>query len=169
MKKGILFSLLVVIIVSCTSNKEIKLQKSFDKQEIDLKNSLNGTGVEIERSTKKEIKLIAPENVTFDIGSSNIKPIFQTILDEVSKILNEYNDTKIIISGHTDNTGTDEINNPLSEKRAETVAKNIILNGISNDRIMVVGYGSKNPIASNQTLEGRSKNRRVEIKIVVAE
>lgn len=138
----------------------------FDKQERDLRNSLSGTGVEVKRTGEGEIKLVAPENITFDVNSATVKPVFQKTLSEVSTVLNEYKNSTIVISGHTDSTGTDAINNPLSENRAKAVSIQLISNGVANSRITTIGYGSKSPVASNTTAEGRAQNRRVEIKIV---
>ena len=77
-----------------------------------------------------------------------------------------YPDSKIIVSGHTDNTGNDAINNPLSVNRANAVANLLQADGVDSSRITSTGYGSRNPIASNSTVQGRQQNRRVEIKIV---
>ena len=77
-----------------------------------------------------------------------------------------YPDSKIIVSGHTDNTGNDAINNPLSVNRANAVANLLQADGVAGSRITSTGYGSRNPIASNSTVQGRQQNRRVEINIV---
>ena len=138
----------------------------FDRQEKALKDKLKGTGVEVERTGEGEIKLTAPENITFDTNSSTIKPVFQSSLNDVAAVLKEYSDTDIIVSGHTDSTGTDAINNPLSENRAKSVKAYLVGKGVSGSRITSVGYGSTQPIASISTAAGRAQNRRVEIKIV---
>ncbi len=141
----------------------------FDRQEKELKDKLKGTGVDVERTGEGEIKLTAPENITFDINSSVVKERFKKPLDSVVEVLKKYPDTDIIVSGHTDSTGNDSINEPLSRNRASAVSAYLISGGISSSRITSVGYGSRMPIASNSTEAGRAENRRVEIKIVAKE
>lgn len=138
----------------------------FDRQEAKLKESLGGTGVTVERTGEGEIKLVAPENITFDTNSSIVKSVFKNSLDEIASVLVEYPNSSIIVSGHTDNTGTDAINNPLSQNRAKSVSAYLVGKGVSSSRITAVGYGSTQPVASNSTAAGRAQNRRVEIKIV---
>ena len=84
-------------------------------------------------------------------------------------MLNEYPQSNIIISGHTDSTGNDAINNPLSQNRAAAVEAYLVGKGVSTSRITSVGYGSRQPVASNSTEAGKAQNRRVEIKIVADE
>ena len=138
----------------------------FDRQEKELKDKLQGTGVDVKRTGEGEIKLTAPENITFDTNSYVVKPQFKNTLDSVATVLKTYPDSTIIVSGHTDTTGTDAINNPLSLNRASSVASYLESQGISTSRITSRGYGSKQPIASNATEAGRAQNRRVEIAII---
>ena len=138
----------------------------FDRQEKELKDKLQGTGVDVKRTGEGEIKLTAPENITFDTNSYVVKPQFRKTLDSVATVLKTYPDSTIIVSGHTDTTGTDAINNPLSLNRASSVASYLESQGISTSRITSRGYGSKQPVASNATLAGRAQNRRVEIAII---
>ena len=138
----------------------------FDRQEKELKDKLQGTGVDVKRTGEGEIKLTAPENITFDTNSYVVKPQFKNTLDSVATVLKTYPDSTIIVSGHTDTTGTDAINNPLSVNRASSVASYLESQGISTSRITSRGYGSKQPVASNATLAGRAQNRRVEIAII---
>ena len=137
----------------------------FDKQEAKLREDLKGTGVEVTRTAEGEIKLVAPENVTFATNSSTISSRFTNTLDSIASVLKEYPDSNITVSGHTDSTGNDAINNPLSVNRANSVANYLKQEGIASSRITAVGYGSKQPVASNSTSDGRAQNRRVEIKI----
>ena len=81
----------------------------------------------------------------------------------MSKILAEYKDVKFVVEGHTDNTGSDKINNELSQKRADAVRNYLIENGFPAENIRAVGFGSANPIGDNSTSKGRQQNRRVEI------
>jgi outer membrane protein OmpA-like peptidoglycan-associated protein len=137
----------------------------FDKQEAKLREDLKGTGVEVTRTAEGEIKLVAPENVTFATNSSTISSKFTNTLDSIASVLKEYPDSNITVSGHTDSTGNDAINNPLSVNRANSVANYLKQKDIASSRITAVGYGSKQPVASNSTSDGRTQNRRVEIKI----
>ena len=137
----------------------------FDKQEAKLREDLKGTGVEVTRTAEGEIKLVAPENVTFATNSSTISSRFTNTLDSIASVLKEYPDSNISVSGHTDSSGNDAINNPLSVNRANSVANYLKQEGIASSRITAVGYGSKQPVASNSTSDGRAQNRRVEIKI----
>ena len=137
----------------------------FDKQEAKLREDLKGTGVEVTRTAEGEIKLVAPENVTFATNSSTNSSRFTNTLDSIASVLKEYPDSNITVSGHTDSTGNDAINNPLSVNRANSVANYLKQEGIASSRITAVGYGSKQPVASNSTSDGRAQNRRVEIKI----
>ena len=138
----------------------------FDRQEKDLRNKLKGTGVDVKITGEGVIKLTAPENITFDINSYVIKPQFRNTLDSVATVLKTYPDSTIVVSGHTDTTGNDAINNPLSVNRASSVESYLESQGISSSRITSRGYGSKQPIASNATEAGRAQNRRVEIAII---
>ena len=138
----------------------------FDRQEKELKNKLDGSGVKVERTGEGEIKLTAPENITFDTNSSVIKSRFTGSLNSVADVLKKYPDSNIVVSGHTDSTGNDSINNPLSVNRAAAVKAYLVGAGVAGSRVTSVGYGSKQPIASNSTANGRAQNRRVEIKIV---
>ena len=81
-------------------------------------------------------------------------------------MLKKYPDSNIVVSGHTDSTGNDSINNPLSVNRAAAVKAYLVGAGVAGSRVTSVGYGSKQPVASNSTANGRAQNRRVEIKIV---
>ena len=138
----------------------------FDRQEKELRNKLKGTGVDVKRTGEGEIKLTAPENITFDLNSYVIKSQFKNTLDSGATVLKTYPDSTIVVSGHTDTTGNDAINNPLSVNRANSVESYLESQGISSSRITSRGYGSKQPIASNATEAGRAQNRRVEIAII---
>ncbi|AMD94524.1 OmpA family protein [Leptotrichia sp. oral taxon 847] len=138
----------------------------FDRQEKELKEKLSGTGVKVVRTGEGEIKLVAPENITFDTNSYIVKSQFKGTVRSIADTLKAYPDSKIIVSGHTDNTGNDAINDPLSVNRANAVANLLQEDGVSNSRITSTGYGSRNPVATNTTAAGRQQNRRVEINIV---
>ena len=106
-----------------------------------------------------------PGDVTFPTNSADINARFHPVLADVARVMNEYDRSIVDIVGHTDSTGTDAINQPLSERRAASVAAFLINEGVMRERLYVAGASSRNPIASNDTVEGRSQNRRVEILI----
>lgn len=135
-----------------------------DVQARKLRQELLGTGVQVKQANG-QIYLIMPGNITFDTNKNVIKSSFMPTLNSISKVLQEYNQTKVIVSGYTDSTGNDAINIPLSQNRAQAVAHYLNLHGVALNRINAFGYGAANPIASNATPEGREQNRRVEITI----
>ena len=136
-----------------------------DKQERELREKTAGTDVQVVRQGD-EILLNIPSGVTFDTNSYAIQPQFQTTLNDVASTLASYNQTFIDVYGHTDSTGNDAINVPLSQNRAQAVARYLGGRGVASARIGTQGFGASQPIASNATAEGRQQNRRVEIKIV---
>ncbi len=105
-------------------------------------------------------------NVTFDVNKAVIKPQFYPILDRLAKVFMEHEKTLIEIAGHTDNTGTDEINIPLSKSRAKSVSDYLVNQGVKRLRMAELGLGSAHPIVANDTPENRQLNRRVEITLV---
>lgn len=138
-----------------------------DKKEKRLREELAGTGVDVDRNQDGSINLVMP-SVTFATNSYTIQPRFQTALNDVARVLREdgtANKLALVIQGHTDNTGTDAINNPLSQNRANSVMSYLSSQGISSSRMTARGYGSSSPIASNDTAAGREQNRRVEITV----
>lgn len=136
-----------------------------DLQARKLRQELEGTGVRVAKNGNN-IVLIMPGNITFDTNQANIKSNFKPVLDSVAKVINEFDQTKVQITGYTDNTGTAAINNKLSAERANAVATYLRLRGVANARIYASGLGSSNPIASNATAAGREQNRRVEISLI---
>lgn len=136
-----------------------------DKQEADLRKRLASSGVSVTR-VGDDIILNMPGNVTFASGRSDIKPNFYEVLDSVALVLNEYNKSIVDVDGHTDSDGSDERNIELSTERARAVADYLTTNRVNPQRLQVRGIGEREPIASNRTSRGKSRNRRVEIKIV---
>ncbi len=136
-----------------------------DLQARALRQELQGTGVQI-KQTGEEIHLIMPGNITFDTDSDKIKPSFQPVLNSIAKILNEYDKTRVSITGYTDNTGPLIYNNKLSLRRAQAVETYLRIQKVNYERLVVSGKGPLNPIATNSTPEGRQLNRRVEITLI---
>lgn len=136
-----------------------------DEQEKKLREQTAGTGIDVTRDGDNLI-LNMPANVTFPFDSAAIQPQFQQTLGEVANTLSQYEKSYIDIYGHTDSTGTDSYNQSLSERRADSVANFLVNSGVQRARLETRGFGESQPIASNSTEEGRSANRRVELKIV---
>jgi outer membrane protein OmpA-like peptidoglycan-associated protein len=135
-----------------------------DRQEAKLRAQLQNTGVSVTR-VGDEIILNMPGNITFATGSADLNASFFSVLDSVALVLKEFDKTIIDVAGHTDSVGSDQTNQALSERRANTVAQYLRSKGVSDQRIMAVGYGESRPIASNDTPEGRQQNRRVELTL----
>lgn len=135
-----------------------------DTQEAKLRKQLRGTGVSVQRDGNN-INLIMPSNITFATDGRNLNSRFYNVLDSVVLVVQEYNKTTIVVAGYTDSTGSDKYNQKLSEDRAASVADFLVNKKVNPARLDVVGFGEKNPVASNKTAQGRSLNRRVEITL----
>jgi outer membrane protein OmpA-like peptidoglycan-associated protein len=135
-----------------------------DRQEAKLRAQLQGSGVSVTRNGDT-INLVMPGNITFGSGSADLNPSFFSVLDSVALVLKEYNKTMVDVSGHTDSTGSTQKNQALSEQRANTVAQYLRTKGVTDQRLLVAGYGPTRPVASNDSPAGRQKNRRVEINL----
>jgi outer membrane protein OmpA-like peptidoglycan-associated protein len=135
-----------------------------DVQEAKLRQQLQGTGVSVTR-IGDNITLNMPGNVTFQTDSADLNANFFGVLDSVSLVLKEYDKTLIEVAGHTDDTGSEQHNQQLSERRAATVARYLETRGVSGGRIVTIGAGESRPIARNDTAEGRQANRRVELTL----
>jgi outer membrane protein OmpA-like peptidoglycan-associated protein len=136
-----------------------------DVQEAKLRQRLAGTGVSVTR-VGDEIVLNMPGNVTFETDRSELRPSFYETLNSVGLVLQEYDKTIVEVMGHTDSTGAESYNQSLSERRAGTVGSYLVAQGIDRRRLLTQGFGERNPIASNDTPEGRQQNRRVELRLV---
>lgn len=135
-----------------------------DYQEAKLRDSLKNTPVEVSREGN-QIKLTMPSGVTFATNSATLNNTAIISLNSAAETLVQYPETTITIAGHTDNTGSLAINQPLSERRAQAVAAYLNQRGVATSRLSTVGYADRQPVASNATEEGRAQNRRVEILI----
>lgn len=136
-----------------------------DVQEAKLRQKLAGTGVSVTR-IGDNITLNMPGNVTFATNSSDLNSNFFTVLDAVAEVVDEYDKTLVEVAGHTDSTGAASYNQTLSDRRAESVARYLESQGVVPLRLIPIGLGQNMPIASNDTVEGRSMNRRVELTLV---
>lgn len=136
-----------------------------DVQEAKLREKLKNTGVDVVRN-EENIVLDMPSSITFDVGKSNINGNFYSVLNSVSQVVQEHDQTLIEIQGHTDSTGSNEFNQRLSEQRAAAVSQYFSSNGVNPVRLASYGHGENYPVASNDTDYGRQQNRRVEIVLV---
>lgn len=138
-----------------------------DKQAREIEQAL--PGAEVER-VGEGIKLVLGENaVRFDTNKSTLTAAAKANLDKLVPVFQSYSDTDIVIYGYTDNTGKAEYNLTLSEQRAASVKSYLAAKGLSVNRFKTTGMGIADPIATNDTPDGRSKNRRVEFAITANE
>jgi len=135
-----------------------------DTQEAKLRQTLQGTGVQVQRNGD-DLKLIMPGNITFASNSADISSSFYPTLNSLVLVFKEFDKNGVNIVGHTDNTGSLELNQSLSQRRAQSVANYLTANGVPGQRISAYGAGPSQPIASNASEAGRAQNRRVEINL----
>ena len=136
-----------------------------EQQRRDMEQATRGTGVGVVQTADNQLKLDIPSDISFDTGRSDIKANFAPILERFAEGLRNNPNAEVRIVGHTDSTGSDAINNPLSLARAESARNFLTMRGVSGARIQVEGRGSHQPVASNDTPDGRARNRRVEIYV----
>jgi outer membrane protein OmpA-like peptidoglycan-associated protein len=136
-----------------------------DRQEARLRAELDRTGVSVTR-VGDNITLNMPGNITFPTDGADLNASFYEVLNSVSTVVNEFEQTVIEVAGHTDSTGSDAYNQQLSERRASSVAGYLRTRQVLGDRIITVGMGEGRPIATNDTPDGRQQNRRVELTLV---
>lgn len=140
--------------------------RKMDKAAAALRRDLEGAKVE---RVGEGIKITFASGILFATNSSTLTPAAAGNITELATTLQKYADTNVVIEGHTDSKGSDAINQPLSERRAQAVANNITSNGVDSGRIETKGYGSTQPVADNTSEAGRSANRRVEVAIFANE
>ena len=136
-----------------------------DKQEQEFREELADSGVEVSREGDS-IRLSIPGNITFPNDSAAIVTGFYPILEDVAKVLNRYEKTKLSIEGHTDSVGNTNYNRQLSMQRANSVANYLQSTSVQANRLQTLGMGEGQPIASNDSAQGRQENRRVELRVI---
>ena len=136
-----------------------------DNQEAKLRERLADSGVSVTRQGDNII-LNMPSNITFATDQSDIKPNFYEVLNSVALVLKEFDRTQVDVNGHTDSDGSDEYNEELSSRRANSVAQYLVSQRLNPQRFSVQGLGESQPVASNASTSGKAQNRRVEIQIV---
>ena len=137
-----------------------------DKQAEEMQRDLEG--VKVQR-VGEGIKLTFDSGILFEVNKSNLSGQAMTNLTDLGVILNKYDDTNILIEGHTDSDGTDAYNQTLSEQRANSVKGYLVTQSVTSGRITTVGYGESQPVADNTTAGGKQLNRRVEVAIMANE
>jgi outer membrane protein OmpA-like peptidoglycan-associated protein len=139
--------------------------KHMQDQKAAMEQASAGTGVAVSQTEDNQLKLEIPSDVSFDSGRYEIKPNLRPVLDRFATTLNQNPVTNVSIVGHTDSTGSDAINNPLSVNRAAATREYLVARGVAMSRISIDGRGSREPVADNTSEAGRAKNRRVEIYV----
>ena len=134
-----------------------------DRQAKEMEQDLEGARIE---RVGEGIKITFESGLLFDVDKAVVKQTSKENLNELAKILDKYQDTDILIEGHTDSTGSDEHNLTLSRQRAQAVANYLAQINISPTRFTIMGYGESQPVAENETAEGRALNRRVDLGIM---
>ena len=134
-----------------------------DEQAEEMQRDLEGAKIE---RIGEGIKITFDSGILFDVNKAELKPEAKTNLTDLAQILQKYDDTNILVEGHTDSDGTAEHNLNLSMARAQSAANYLTGQGVATPRFTVMGYGEDQPVASNETAQGRSLNRRVELAIM---
>ena len=138
-----------------------------ERQAKQIEKQMEGTGVTVTHDTNTgNINLTMPGNITFAHDDATLNGAFLGSLNQLANTMKQYNQTTIVVAGHTDSTGQAAYNQALSERRAASVRNYLVSQGVAAHRIQTVGYGMRQPVASNATDAGRAQNRRVELTIL---
>jgi outer membrane protein OmpA-like peptidoglycan-associated protein len=137
--------------------------RNMEEQKKQMEEATAGTGVQVSQTDDNRLKLDIPSDISFDTNRAEIKPNMRPVLDSFANSLMNNANAMVTIVGHTDNSGNDAINNPLSVNRAASTREYLVNRGVLSERISIDGHGSYEPVAPNDTPANRAKNRRVEI------
>lgn len=137
--------------------------RHMQEKKIAMERATVGSGVQVSQTPDNLLKLNIPSDISFDTGRADIKPNLRPILDQFAGGLQNQPNTEVRIIGHTDNTGSDALNDQLSVQRAESARQYLAARGVDPRRIIIAGRGEREPIADNASDAGRARNRRVEI------
>lgn len=137
--------------------------KRMQEQKKQMEEATAGTGVAVTQTPDNRLKLDIPSDISFDVNRADIKPNFRKVLDTFADGLNKNLAANITIIGHTDSSGSDAINNPLSMNRAAAARDYLTTRGVAASRFTIDGRGSREPLVENDTPANKAKNRRVEI------
>ena len=133
------------------------------QKKVAMEQATVGTGVAVTQTPDNQLKVNIPSDVSFDTNSAVIKPNMRPVLDQFASGVANQPNTEIRVIGHTDSTGTDAINNPLSVQRAQSVRDYLAARGVNPQQMAISGAGDRQPVADNSTVQGRAENRRVEM------
>jgi len=142
--------------------------RHMQEQKAAMEQATQGTGIGVTQTADNQLKLDIPSDLSFDSGRYDIKPALHAVLDRFATTLNQNPVTTVRVVGHTDNAGSDAVNNPLSVNRAAATRDYLVSRGVAGNRIAIDGRGSREPIADNATAAGKARNRRVEIFVAEA-
>ena len=173
MNKNLLFFLCGLLLLSTNGCKSTKINESFSSGEAFSASSLDSQLLKVKRllpeaevkRSPKGIQVTFASGILFDVNSSSLSEPAKQQLQKLAGLLEAASSSQVLVEGHTDVTGTTELNKSLSEKRAAAVKTYLVSQGIAPERILTVGYGEARPIATNSTRKGQEKNRRVEVFI----
>ncbi len=139
-----------------------------EEQKRTMEHATLGTGVQVSQTIDHRLKLEIPSDISFDTNRADIKPNFRPVLDRFATTLNNNPAATVTIIGHTDQSGSDAVNQPLSMERAAHTRDYLATQGVTASRIVVEGRGASEPLTSNDDNAGRARNRRVEIYVAEA-
>lgn len=142
--------------------------RHMQEQKAAMEQATQGTGIGVTQTADNQLKLDIPSDLSFDSGRYDIKSALHAVLDRFATTLNQNPVTTVRVVGHTDNVGSDAVNNPLSVNRAAATRDYLVSRGVAGNRIAIDGRGSREPIADNATAAGKARNRRVEIFVAEA-
>lgn len=134
-----------------------------EDQRRQMEAATQGTGIDVVKTDDNQLKINVPSDISFDVGRADIKANFAEVLDRFAQGLVANPQARVRIVGHTDSTGSDAINDPLSVNRAARTRDHLVARGVALSRVDITGMGSRSPMASNDSADGRARNRRVEI------
>lgn len=140
----------------------VLIGNEMDKRANEMRKDMQGATIE---RVGEGIKITFDSGLLFDVSKADLRPQAKENLVSLAKILSKYSDTDILVEGDTDNSGSEDFNLELSERRAQSVASYLMTLGVAGSRVSTVGLGESNPIAENDTDYGRQQNRRVEVAI----
>lgn len=143
--------------------------KRMEQQKQQMEQATAGTGVAVSQTEDNRLKLDIPSDVSFDKGRADIKPNFRPVLDKFASSLAANPNTKVTIIGHTDSSGSDAVNDPLSVNRAARTRDYLATRGVAPSRFTIDGRGSHEPVVANDTAANMARNRRVEIFVAEPE
>lgn len=137
--------------------------RRMEEQKKEMEQATTGTGVQVIKTADNRLKLDIPSDISFDTGRAEVTSSFRPVLDSFVASLTNNPGTQVTIIGHTDSSGSDAVNNPLSLNRAASTRDYLVSRGVSSNRVSIDGRGSREPVVANDTAANRARNRRVEI------